>query len=65
MTSLSLPVVIARADLFVPIESMWNTKAGSATLIAEEQTWLLVLFLATPPRTLSRAFYNLFTHTYI
>ena len=42
-TSLGLPVVVARAELFVAIGTWWDTQAFGTAFIAEEQAWLLVL----------------------
>lgn len=49
---LGLPVVVARADGFVPIIPRRHAQALIAALLTEEHAWLVVLGLAAPPRAL-------------
>lgn len=42
-SSLGLPVVVARAELLVPICAWRDAQALGTALLAEKQTWLLVL----------------------
>ena len=49
---LGLPVIVTRTNSLVSIGTRWNTQTLVATFLAEEHAWLVVLCLATPPRTL-------------
>lgn len=55
-TLLCLPVIVARADLFVAIEAWGHTEALAAALLAEEHAGFMVLCLAAPSSALRRAF---------
>ena len=49
-SSLGLPVIVARAELFVPICPRRHAQALCATLLAKEHAWLLVRCRRAPAR---------------